>query len=358
MFATFLALVMLVLLCGVWVLWRQLYPTPPSRQEPQITLLEQALPDASWRTLSYENSTALQVQTRADGSTAMDFRLASMPVTESEPVDLSYFDSAVFLGDSLTQGLQIYDTACPTPITAPTAGWAQRGGQWDHLHPHRRRTGSAAGGSGLLCAQVGVHPAGHQRPDPGHRLHQLFELLQPDAGQHPGAAARRGYLRPVHHAGAARGQRRRRPQRMYGARFIRVNNDLAALAVEKGCYFLDLWEVLADANGDLKAEYAQPDGYHLLPEGYAAWVNYLRTHVAHTEIVTPRGPHRPDGGQCRSRFGCPSGRLNRTRQRPRPSAGKSRGAAFLQMVQRLAMHSISSRAPLGMAATCTQLRAG
>lgn len=37
-------------------------------------------------------------------------------------------------------------------------------------------------------------------------------------------------------------------------------------------------------------EYAQPDGYHLLPEGYAAWVSYLRTHVAHTEIVTPEDP--------------------------------------------------------------------
>ena len=30
-FTTVLALLMLVLLCGVWVLWRQLYPTPPAR---------------------------------------------------------------------------------------------------------------------------------------------------------------------------------------------------------------------------------------------------------------------------------------------------------------------------------------
>lgn len=74
---------------------------------------------------------------------------------------------------------------------------------------------------------------------------------------------------------------------MYAERFIQVNNDLAALAVEKGCYFLDLWEVLADENGDLRAEYAQPDGYHLKPEGYTAWVDYLRTHVAHSRIVAP-----------------------------------------------------------------------
>ena len=26
--------------------------------------------------------------------------------------------------------------------------------------------------------------------------------------------------------------------------------------------------------------YAQPDGYHLRPAGYAAWVDYLRSHTA------------------------------------------------------------------------------
>ena len=291
MFATFLALVMLVLLCGVWVLWRQLYPTPPSRQEPQITLLEQALPDASWRTLSYENSTALQVQTRADGSTAMDFRLASMPVTESEPVDLSYFDSAVFLGDSLTQGLQIYDTGLPNA----------------HYCAYRG-VGPNAVVNGTTCTridgvqEVPLEALASYAPKSVYILLGTNVLTQdtdytsflnyyslmldnirallPDANIYVQSITP---VRPEVSAGAGHSG-------MYGARFIRVNNDLAALAVEKGCYFLDLWEVLADANGDLKAEYAQPDGYHLLPEGYAAWVNYLRTHVAHTEIVTPEDP--------------------------------------------------------------------
>ena len=291
MFATFLALVMLVLLCGVWVLWRQLYPTPPSRQEPQITLLEQALPDASWRTLSYENSTALQVQTRADGSTAMDFRLASMPVTESEPVDLSYFDSAVFLGDSLTQGLQIYDTDLPNA----------------HYCAYRG-VGPNAVVNGTTCTridgvqEVPLEALASYAPKSVYILLGTNVLTQdtdytsfmnyyslmldnirallPDADIYVQSITP---VRPEVSAGAGHSG-------MYGARFIRVNNDLAALAVEKGCYFLDLWEVLADANGDLKAEYAQPDGYHLLPEGYAAWVSYLRTHVAHTEIVTPEDP--------------------------------------------------------------------
>ena len=63
-------------------------------------------------------------------------------------------------------------------------------------------------------------------------------------------------------------------------RLYQINNELAAIALEKDCYFLNLWEVLADENGDLIESYAQPDGYHLRPAGYAAWVDYLRSHTA------------------------------------------------------------------------------
>ena len=40
-----------------------------------------------------------------------------------------------------------------------------------------------------------------------------------------------------------------------------------------------IWNEWADENGDLIEEYAQPDGYHLLPAGYDAWVDYLCTHT-------------------------------------------------------------------------------
>ena len=63
-------------------------------------------------------------------------------------------------------------------------------------------------------------------------------------------------------------------------RLCRINDELAAIALEKDCCFLNLWEVLADDNGDLKEEYAQPDGYHLKPAGYTAWVDYLCSHTA------------------------------------------------------------------------------
>ena len=51
------------------------------------------------------------------------------------------------------------------------------------------------------------------------------------------------------------------------------------MCIRDSCYFLNLWEVLADENGDLIESYAQPDGYHLRPAGYAAWTDYLCSHT-------------------------------------------------------------------------------
>lgn len=59
-----------------------------------------------------------------------------------------------------------------------------------------------------------------------------------------------------------------------------VNEQLAKLADSKGCVYLDLWEALADGEGNLKAVCAAPDGVHLSAgNGYGAWVNYLRSHA-------------------------------------------------------------------------------
>ncbi len=62
-----------------------------------------------------------------------------------------------------------------------------------------------------------------------------------------------------------------------------VNEQLAQLAVSKGCVYLDLWETLADGEGNLKEVLAAPDGVHLSAgNGYGAWVTYLRNHAKYS----------------------------------------------------------------------------
>ena len=59
-----------------------------------------------------------------------------------------------------------------------------------------------------------------------------------------------------------------------------VNEQLAQLAASKGCVYLDLWEALADGEGNLKEVLAAPDGVHFSAgNGYGAWVTYLRNHA-------------------------------------------------------------------------------
>lgn len=63
----------------------------------------------------------------------------------------------------------------------------------------------------------------------------------------------------------------------------RVNEQLAQMAEEKGCVYLDLWEALADGEGNLKEMVSAPDGIHLSAgNGYGTWVTYLRNHAKYS----------------------------------------------------------------------------
>ncbi len=291
-FITLALIFILSLMATVLLLWRRLHPqTEPV--DAGGTLLELTLTGTGWDELSYVRSRGVEVLSLADGSTAMDFRMASVP--SSDPVELEYFNTAAFVGDSLTQGMQIYDTGLP-----------------DAFYCAYKGVGPNAIVNGTTCTradgvqEIPLEALAAYKPDKVYLLlgtnvltqdtdHASFlayysvmldmireTLPQADIYVQSITPVRPEVSAEAKHAG------------MYRERFCRINNDLAALALEKGCYFLNLWEVLADENGDLKAEYAQPDGYHITPSGYAAWVEYLRTHTVRTHPVTQQTPENPE----------------------------------------------------------------
>lgn len=59
------------------------------------------------------------------------------------------------------------------------------------------------------------------------------------------------------------------------ARVKQLNEELVKLAAGYGHTFVNLHEVMADAKGELKAEYTM-DGIHLNTDAYLAWVDYLK----------------------------------------------------------------------------------
>lgn len=69
-----------------------------------------------------------------------------------------------------------------------------------------------------------------------------------------------------------------------------MNEQLALLAADKGCVYLDLWETLADGEGNLKEVLAAPDGVHFSAgNGYGAWVTICAT----TPSILPIMPGPP-----------------------------------------------------------------
>ena len=68
-----------------------------------------------------------------------------------------------------------------------------------------------------------------------------------------------------------------------------LNQSLAQMAYEKGLVYLNLWEAFVGPDGQLSADYAQPDGIHLTVSGYEHWVDYLCRHA----VYDPENPWLP-----------------------------------------------------------------
>ena len=256
----------------------------PTQQEnlPAVSgLLTPVTEDTNWDTVAYTARTLdYTVLSQNDGTTALDYRLAALPACGR--ITKEYYNYVTFMGDSLTQGLQLYTTGLPNAYYCAYRGIGPNAVVNGTLG---RRTDGSKG--------VPLEDLAQQAPEAIYVLFGTNVLTNAsDSAQasflayydqmidmirevRPGIRIYMQTITPVRPEVAAEkpGLNRERLQR--------INDELAAMALNKGCYFIDLWEPLADAAGDLRAEYAAGDGIHMNPTGYSAWVEYLLTHTAY-----------------------------------------------------------------------------
>ena len=269
-------LVLLILLSAVGLLWKRLHreQSPAAVQGP--TIFQQELQSSEWNTISYTPARRLTVQTTSAGSTAMDFRLAALDRTTA--VDRSYFANVCFLGDSLTQGMQLYDTGLPNAHFCAYKGVGPNAVV--NNTTCRRADGEKEVPMEALASQqpralyilLGTNVLTADN-DYSSFLTYYRLMLDMISQALPNTKIYVQSITPV------RPEVSQKSPGLYKQRLCEINDALSAIALEKGCTFLNLWEALADENGDLIAEYAQPDGYHIKPEGYAVWVDYLCSHT-------------------------------------------------------------------------------
>lgn len=279
-FITAALVLLLLLLAAVAVLWKNLRRAPQPDIIQQDTILKPVTGVSGWNTIEYEPVRQLSVQMLGSSEqTAMDFRLAALKKTAA--VEKSWFNEVSFVGDSLTQGLELYDAGLPNAMYCAYKG----------IGPNSVVNGSSCKRSDGV-AEIPLEALTAQKPkavylllgtnvlvrDTDYTSFLTYYRIMLDmiAQALPNTTIYVQSITPVRPEVCQKSNH----EGLNRDRLCEINNELAAVTLEKGCNFVNLWEALADENGDLKEEYAQPDGYHLRPEGYAAWVDYLCSHIA------------------------------------------------------------------------------
>ena len=205
-------------------------------------------------------------------------------------VDLSYFSDAAFLGDSLTVGFSDYSInlggalICGYTGVGPDAIVNRSAVKSSVRGPEVALDVLAAAQPKKLYILLGTNTLTTVGAADRFLAYygQMLDVLRQTLGE--GCVIYVQSIPPVRPEAAAE-----KPG--LASDIIRsVNEQLALLAADKGCVYLDLWETLADGEGNLKEVLAAPDGVHFSAgNGYGAWVTYQRNHAKYAadNVWTP-----------------------------------------------------------------------
>ena len=194
------------------------------------------------------------------------------PVPEGGPVEDTYFENIAFLGDSRTQGFQLYSgLKAGTYYTAVGATVES---------VFTKKVDTEAGKMPLLDAMakqefdkiyvmLGVNELGWNGTEIYHNQYaKLIDRLRED---HPDSLVVLQTLIPV--------SARQEAKKTYvnNTRIAAYNEVIRQLAEEKQCPYVDVASAVTDEKGCLRSDWTS-DGVHLNTKGCKAWLEYLRTH--------------------------------------------------------------------------------
>ena len=207
-----------------------------------------------------------------------------VPLEESDPVeDDSFFDNAVFLGDSRTEGLQLF-----SGLSHGTFYWARGmnvfraddpefkvipiGGEtYSVVDALKQRSFD------LVYIMIGVNELGYPVESYETGLNNLIDHVlatQPDAVV---------YLQIMPPLNDAICRANGLASYINNENLQKFNEVVQRVAAEKKVALLNTAEVYTGADGQLPAELAG-DGCHFTTDGYARWADYMRSHVIDREL--------------------------------------------------------------------------
>lgn len=210
---------------------------------------------------------------------ALDF---TQPVPESEEVEMEYFEDALFIGDSRTDGLRLYsgiqgaDFYCYKGLTifeVDERKIVELNGSTCSVVEALEKGPQYA----KIYISLGVNELGYYNDD---AYHQAFsEFLDTVKALQPNAIIYLENLVPVNPQKCAE---YKQPSYVNNDRVAAYNAIYPQLATEHQVALLDVASALSDENGILPAD-ATADGVHFTKAWYQKWLAYLMNHTVSPE---------------------------------------------------------------------------
>lgn len=198
----------------------------------------------------------------------------SKPVPETAPVERGYFDDAVFIGDSRTEGLILN-----TGLTNATA-FAHKGLKVDtvftdeviNLNGYKVTVMEALRATSFekVYIMLGINETGWPYSD--IFIEKYGEIIDGIKETNPEATIYVQQILPVANSVSST------HRYIKNSKIDEFNELISAMAAEKGIYYIDTAEAVSGPDGSLPEE-AATDGIHLKKSYYQKWLEYLMTHT-------------------------------------------------------------------------------
>lgn len=246
-------------------------PTPAVGKTPERIV--QAVDTAVW------NTSTPVAQTIDTEYLNTDHRMIGVPMLGT--VTNQYFDTVTFVGDSIASGLGIYETGFPNAKYATYTGAGVNSFVNNTTMKNAVTSQQEAPMDTIVASQpdyvyilVGTNNLVTQGNEENFLAYyeRFIDMLREQLN--PGVIY---YIQAI--PGVQETVANEKPG-LDNARIATVNDLLANLALRKGCYFVNIREVLTNpADGSQIDDYQTPDGVHFTPSGYRVWAEYLATHT-------------------------------------------------------------------------------
>ena len=198
---------------------------------------------------------------------------ASEPDIPDAPVEDSYFEDSVFLGDSRTEGFHLYSGLETGQYLFATGATVESVFSKATQETEQGKVSMLDALDGLefskLYIMLGVNELGWPKTEQFHA--QYAKLIDRVRESHPDARIALQSILPISAKQEAKGSY------VNNGRIAEFNAIIVQLAEEKDCTYLDVASAVTGEDGCLRAE-ETTDGIHLNTKGCVRWLEYLKEH--------------------------------------------------------------------------------